>query len=59
MIKNLIGLALQGLAHIKNKNHDWLVRPVSLDKRSNEFRTGFALGGANAPPWSSVNNCTF
>ena len=58
VIKNLIGLAFQGLAHIRTKIHDWLVRPVSLDKRSNEFGMGFALGGANAPPWSSVNNCT-
>jgi hypothetical protein len=45
VIKNLIGLAFQGLAHIKTKIHDWLVRPVSLDKRSNEFGTGFASGG--------------
>lgn len=50
MIKNLIGLAFQGLAHIKTKIHNWLVRPVSFEKRSNELRMGFALGGANAPP---------
>lgn len=50
MIKNLISLAFQGLAHIKTKIHDWLVRPVCLDKRSNKFGMGFALGGSNVPP---------
>ncbi len=56
-IKKLIGLCFQGIETIKTHTHEWIVRTVDLSTKRNEFGIGFALGGANAPPWSSVNNC--
>lgn len=49
-IKKLIGLCFQGIETIKTHIREWIVRPVDLSTKKNEFGMGFALGGANAPP---------
>jgi hypothetical protein len=49
-IKKLIGLCFKGVETIKTHIREWIVRPVDLSSKKNEFGIGFALGGANAPP---------
>lgn len=56
-IKKFIGMCFKGVETIKTHIREWIVRPMDLSTKKNDFGMGFALGGANAPPWSSVNNC--
>ncbi|WP_331346547.1 replication endonuclease [Cellvibrio sp. UBA7661] len=49
-IKKLIGLCFKGIETIKTHIREWIVRPVDLSTKKNDFGMGFALGGANAPP---------
>lgn len=49
-IKKLIGLCFKGVETIKTHIREWIVRPVDLSTKKNDFGMGFALGGANAPP---------
>ena len=55
-LKGLIGTAGQIVTRI----HDWRMqkRKRNPDNFIPKERSSFYIRGANAPPWSSVNNCT-
>jgi Bacteriophage replication gene A protein (GPA) len=58
-VKSLLGLLYNKVQKVITRKHRWIIRrkPFSEDLKPS-YGHYVSSGGANAPPWSSVNNCT-
>lgn len=56
VLGRLFGVALTGLEAVCTRFYSWTVSRI--DRAFKPWLSEFLGSGANAPPWSSVNNCT-
>lgn len=58
-VKSLMGLLYNKIRKVITRKHLWVIRRKPfLGEESLSYGHYLSCGGANAPPWSSVNNCT-
>jgi len=56
-IKKIIGFCFNSIETVVTRFREWKIFPIDYAKELKNEASFFAFEGANAPPWSSVNNC--
>lgn len=54
----ILGIIFGDVVELVTRIHVWTVRPKALSQETSSYEFCSSIRGANAHPWSSVNNCT-